>query len=169
MSDSDLPVVCTAIPLSDYARARLEPACDIRDVTGRGPGELPAGIDEAEGFLCGAPYMMGNDILDAAPHLRVIANHGVGFDNVVVYELNKRGIVCCNTPGVLNGAVADLTLGLMVTIARRIVDHNAFVDAGEWGNPAHPASASTWPARPLASLASAVLAGPSRDARAGSR
>ncbi len=133
MTDSDLPVVCTAIPLSDYARGRLEPNCDIRDVTGCKPGELPASIDEAEGFLCGAPYMMGNDILDAAPHLRVIANHGVGFDNVVVSELNERGIVCCNTPGVLNGAVADLTLGMMVSIARRIVDHSDFVAAGEWG------------------------------------
>jgi glyoxylate reductase len=134
LSNFELPIVCTAIPLSDYARERLEGNVQIRDVTGRKSGELPAGIEEAEGFLCGAPYMMGNDILDAAPHLRVIANHGVGFDNVVVDELNKRGIVCCNTPGVLNGAVADLTLGLMVGLARRMIDHNSFVGAGQWGN-----------------------------------
>src|SRR3954449_6630981 len=54
------------------------------------------------------------DVLEAAgDRLRVVANVAVGFDNVDVPAARARGVVVTNTPGVLDGATADLTLGLL--------------------------------------------------------
>jgi lactate dehydrogenase-like 2-hydroxyacid dehydrogenase len=76
-------------------------------------------------------------VLDAAgPALRVVANVAVGFDNVDVAAARARGVVVTNTPGVLDGATADLTLGLLLAAARRIAEGDRFLRTGTpwiWG------------------------------------
>jgi len=62
-------------------------------------------------------------VLDAGlPRLRCVAVYAVGYDNVDVSAATERGIVVGNTPGVLTGATADLTFGLILATARRIVE-----------------------------------------------
>jgi len=63
-------------------------------------------------------------LLDAAPRLRLIVKPGSGFDEIDVAEATRRGIVVHNTPGVNAPAVAELTLGLIVGLVRRIPDHH---------------------------------------------
>jgi lactate dehydrogenase-like 2-hydroxyacid dehydrogenase len=76
-------------------------------------------------------------VLDAAgPGLRVVANVAVGFDNVDVAAARARDVVVTNTPGVLDGATADLTLGLLLAAARRIAEGDRFLRTGApwvWG------------------------------------
>jgi lactate dehydrogenase-like 2-hydroxyacid dehydrogenase len=76
-------------------------------------------------------------VLDAAgPSLQVVANVAVGYDNVDVAAARARGVVVTNTPGVLDGATADLTMGLVLAAARRIVEGDRFLRTGEpwvWG------------------------------------
>jgi glyoxylate reductase len=70
--------------------------------------------------------------LDWFPALRLIANFSVGYDNIDVEACRTRGIAVTNTPGVLDAAVADLTIGLLLAVRRRIVEGDAVVRAGRW-------------------------------------
>jgi len=70
--------------------------------------------------------------LELCPDLRLVANYGVGYDSVDVAACAARGIAVTNTPGVLDAAVADLTLALVLAVRRRLVEADAFVRSGEW-------------------------------------
>jgi glyoxylate reductase len=72
------------------------------------------------------------ELLAAAPRLRVVANVAVGYDNIDVPAATRRGVIVANTPGVLTDATADLTFALMLASARRLVEADALVRRGEW-------------------------------------
>jgi glyoxylate reductase len=73
-------------------------------------------------------------LLERFPNLRVVANYGAGYDLVDVEACRRRGIVVTNTPGVTSAATADLTLGLILALRRRIAAGDAFVRSGRWGS-----------------------------------
>jgi len=70
--------------------------------------------------------------LDLLPDLRLVANYGVGYDSVDVAVCRERGIAVTNTPGVLDAAVADLTLALILACRRHLVGSDWFVREGRW-------------------------------------
>ena len=70
--------------------------------------------------------------LEWFPSLRLIANFSVGYDRIDIDACRRRGVAVSNTPGVLDAAVADLTLGLLLAVRRRIVEGDAAVRAGRW-------------------------------------
>src|SRR5262249_3906691 len=70
--------------------------------------------------------------LDWFPALRLIANFSVGYDRIDIDACRRRGVAVSNTPGVLDAAVADLTIGRMLAVRRRIVEGGAAVRAGRW-------------------------------------
>jgi glyoxylate reductase len=70
--------------------------------------------------------------LDLLPDLRLVANYGVGYDTVDVAACRERGIAVTNTPGVLDAAVADLTLALILACRRHLVASDRFVREGRW-------------------------------------
>ena len=73
------------------------------------------------------------DFLDAGGGmLRVVANFGVGYDNIDLDAARERGVTVTNTPGVLTGATAELAVALMLAAARRIAEADAMVRRGEW-------------------------------------
>ncbi|TVQ30766.1 MAG: D-glycerate dehydrogenase [Geminicoccaceae bacterium] len=78
------------------------------------------------------------DRIDAAilahanPDLRLIANYGTGTDNIDVDAAYKRGITVTNTPGVLTEDTADMTMALILAVARRIVEGERLARSGEW-------------------------------------
>ena len=85
-----------------------------------------------------ALYSTGNIVIDEkllamAPNLKVVAQASVGYDNIDVAACAERGIPVGNTPGVLVDAVADLAYGLILDSARRIVQADAHVKKGLWG------------------------------------
>jgi glyoxylate/hydroxypyruvate/2-ketogluconate reductase len=71
-------------------------------------------------------------VIDAAPHLQVISNIAVGYNNVDIAACTKRGIKVTNTPGVLNSATADLTWAILMAAARRVAEGDAYVRRSEW-------------------------------------
>ena len=103
------------------------------------PGRLPPPREE---LLARAPHLEGllslltdpvdAELIEAAPNLRAISNYAVGVDNVDVDAATARGIPVGNTPDVLTESTADLALALMLGIARRLAEGQAFVHAGEW-------------------------------------
>jgi glyoxylate reductase len=72
------------------------------------------------------------EVLTAGNKLKVVANMAVGFDNINVQVATERGIAICNTPEVLTDTTADLTFGLLMATARRIVEAAEFVKQGKW-------------------------------------
>jgi glyoxylate reductase len=70
--------------------------------------------------------------LELLPNLRVVANYGAGYDLVDVEACRRRGVMVTNTPGVTSAATADLTLGLILAVRRRIAGGDAFVRSGGW-------------------------------------
>ena len=72
------------------------------------------------------------DLMDALPNLEIIASFGVGYDNIDTATAKARNIRVTNTPDVLNDAVAELTIGLMISLARRIPQSDQYVRQGKW-------------------------------------
>lgn len=92
------------------------------------PAEPLPGVD----VLLEAVVAVAADELALLPDLRLVANYGVGYDNVDVAACRERGIAVTNTPGVLDAAVADLTLALILASRRLVVASDRFVRDGRW-------------------------------------
>jgi glyoxylate reductase len=73
-------------------------------------------------------------VLDRLPSLRLVANYGVGYDNVDAEACRDRGVAVTNTPGVLDAATADLAIALMLAVRRRVVEGHELVREGRWGS-----------------------------------
>lgn len=71
-------------------------------------------------------------LLTRMPALRIIANFGVGYDNIDVVAAAARGVIVTNTGGVLDEEVADLTLGLLLATIRRLPQADRYVREGRW-------------------------------------
>lgn len=97
-------------------------------------------------FLAGvAPRIRGvagshvdSRLMEKLPKLEIIANFGVGYDTIDVVAARTRGIKVTNTPNVLNEAVAEMTIGLMIALARRIPGADRFVREGKWPAGGYP-------------------------------
>jgi len=85
-----------------------------------------------EGLLSLLTDRVDAELIAAAPALRVISNYAVGVDNVDVEAATARGIPVGNTPDVLTESTAELALALMLGVARRLAEGEAFVRSGEW-------------------------------------
>lgn len=72
------------------------------------------------------------DLMDRLPNLEIIAGFGVGYDSIDTAAARARDIRVTNTPDVLNDAVAELAIGLMIALARRIPQADRFVREGRW-------------------------------------
>ncbi|HNF93519.1 MAG TPA: D-glycerate dehydrogenase [Anaerolineales bacterium] len=92
--------------------------------------EKVRGVD---GYLSMLTDRVDAELLDTAgPQLKVVSNHAVGFDNVVVADATARGIPVGNTPGILTDATADIAFALLLAAARRIVESEKYIRDGKW-------------------------------------
>jgi glyoxylate reductase len=96
------------------------------------PEELRALATGLEGLLTMLTDVVDEGLIEAAPRLRAISNYAVGVDNIDLEAATARGIPVGNTPGVLTESTADLALALMLGIARRLAEGDAYVRRGEW-------------------------------------
>jgi glyoxylate reductase len=103
------------------------------------PGALPPTPRElreltvaAEGLLCLLTDRIDATLIESAPRLRAIANYAVGCDNIDLAAAAARAIPVGVTPDVLTDATADLTIALVLAVARRLPEAAAAVRAGGW-------------------------------------
>jgi glyoxylate reductase len=114
---------------------RLSERHDVEIWTERVPPprvELLARAPELDGLLSLLTDTVDAELMDAAPRLRAISNYAVGVDNVDVDAATARGIPVGNTPDVLTDSTADLAVALMLALARRLAEGEAFVRSGRW-------------------------------------
>jgi glyoxylate reductase len=92
-----------------------------------------ARVQGVDGLLCLLTDLVDAELLEAAgPQLKVVSNHAVGFDNIVVPDCTARGIPVGNTPGILTDATADFAWALLMAAGRRIVEGERYVKEGKW-------------------------------------
>ncbi len=95
-------------------------------------GTLADELADADALVVRSAVQADAALLEHAPKLRVIGRAGVGVDNIDTDAATRKGIVVMNTPGANAVAVAELTLGLMIAMGRRIPFANATMHAGKW-------------------------------------
>jgi D-3-phosphoglycerate dehydrogenase len=96
------------------------------------PDGLPAALADADALVVRSAVQADDALMAQAPKLRVIGRAGVGVDNIDAASATRRGIVVMNTPGANAVAVAELTIGLMLTMARKVTVANTGMHAGRW-------------------------------------
>jgi D-3-phosphoglycerate dehydrogenase len=96
------------------------------------PDGLPAALADADALVVRSAVQVDDALMEHAPKLRVVGRAGVGVDNIDADAATRRGIVVMNTPGANAVAVAELTIGLMLALARKVPAANASMHAGKW-------------------------------------
>lgn len=89
-------------------------------------------VGDVEGIILRTNIKVTREIMDAAPHLKIISRTGVGVDNVDVPAATEKGILVCHTPGVNAISVAEQTVALMLSLAKRLKTMDNAVRAGNW-------------------------------------
>jgi len=108
-----------------------EPGWDVR-THDQLPEGLAAALADADALVVRSAVQVDDALMEKAPKLRVIGRAGVGVDNIDAEAATRRGIVVMNTPGANAVAVAELTIGLMLALARKLPAANASMHAGKW-------------------------------------
>ena len=137
-STSDFPVAMEPVKraMAGVAPVRAV-ALPFRPLTEEEEVLFAEKLNGAEGILLRPGYITAS-LLDLLPDLRVVAVHGAGVDQVDVAACTQRGVLVTNTPGANANAVAELTLGLILSLARRIPQAASRVGAERvWGEARH--------------------------------
>lgn len=88
--------------------------------------------ERVRGIASFGPSIVDGKLMDALPKLEIIANFGVGVDQINLDDAKKRGIIVTNTPEVLNECVADTAIALVLCTLRRLPQSDAYLRAGHW-------------------------------------
>ena len=136
MAGRKKPLVVITRKLPDQVETRMRELFDARlnlDDRAMTQPELVAALRDADVLV---PTV--TDEIDAAliaqagPNLKLIANFGNGVDNIDVAAAARKGITVTNTPNVLTEDTADMTMGLMIAVSRRIAEGVQVIEGGEW-------------------------------------
>ena len=100
--------------------------------TGRAPDQLAIDMADADAIVVRSATKVTAALINAAPRLRVIARAGTGVDNVDVPAASARGIVVMNAPGANSISVAELAVGLILSMARHLPAADAAMKQGKW-------------------------------------
>src|SRR6267142_2457672 len=129
------PKVLATRPLFPAAQEILNASCDV-DYWSKperiSKEELFRRLAEKEGLVCLLTEKVNEELLAAAPKLRIAANVAVGYDNITVADCTKRGVAATNTPGVIDETTADFAWTLLMAVARRLGEGEALARSGEW-------------------------------------
>jgi phosphoglycerate dehydrogenase-like enzyme len=103
--------------------------CDLRYPIDQ--DQLCANVAEAEGIITGLEWISPR-VMQAAPKLKVVSAGGVGYDHIDVPEANRRGIAVAICAGVNNHSVAELAMGMAISLSRTIGVYDRAMREGKW-------------------------------------
>jgi glyoxylate reductase len=138
-SPRSIAIVSATVPEDLQERIRQHLDIHIVPAGERIEDVVPADVRERTvGLLCTLRTAVKDSLFAALPNLRVVSNFAVGYDNVDVDAATRAGVLVCNTPGVLDAAVADLTITMVLCLARKVLPNDRFVRDGSWAKGAAP-------------------------------
>ncbi|MGH9747818.1 MAG: 2-hydroxyacid dehydrogenase [Candidatus Acidiferrales bacterium] len=129
------PKILSTRPLFPEARAILDKQFEVE--YGR-PGvqisrsDLLKSVADKDALVCLLTEKVDEELLATAPRLRIAATVSVGFDNIDVAACTKHKVVATHTPGVLDDTTADFAWTLLMAIARRLLEGDAWIRSGTW-------------------------------------
>lgn len=129
------PKALATRPLFPAARAILDQHFDVEYWTlpERIPRtELLNRVADKEALVCLLNEKVDEELLALAPKLRIAATVSVGYDNIDVQACTRHRVVATHTPGVLDETTADFAWTLMMAVARRLVEGDAWMRTGAW-------------------------------------
>lgn len=136
MQPKKRPLVVVTRRLPPVIETRMRELFDARlnlDDKPMEPAQLIAAVQSADVLVPTVTDQITAPILaQAGPNLRLIANFGNGVDNIDVQAALARGITVTNTPGVLTDDTADMTIALILAVARRIAEGAKVIPEDEW-------------------------------------
>lgn len=129
------PKALATRPLFPAARAILDEHFDVdywpvQDKIPR--AELLRRVADRDALICLLTEKIDDELLAAAPRLQIVSTVSVGYDHIDVPACTRRKVMVTNTPGVLDETTADLAWALLMAIARRVVEGDAWMRTGEW-------------------------------------
>jgi glyoxylate reductase len=124
----DQPTVVADLPLAENIEALMEGRVRLLPWDARPASSEP----KVAGVYTYGHLPVDAAMLDALPDVQVISNYGVGVDHIDLAEAARRGIPVGNTPGVLNGATADMAFTLLLAAARRLVEGDRYARSAEF-------------------------------------
>jgi glyoxylate reductase len=131
------PLVVVTRRLPDVVETRMRELFDARlnlDDKPLSPGDLVEAVKTADVLVPTVTDEIDASVLaQAGENLKLIANFGNGVDNIDVGVALSRGITVTNTPGVLTEDTADMTMALILAVARRMVEGARVIPDDEWG------------------------------------
>ena len=130
------PRIWVSQPLFDDTVARLSEYCEVvatPAVTAHDPAALAEHLAGMDGALVTLNDRIGAEQIANAPRLKMIANVGVGYNNLDIAALSAAGVLASNTPDVLTETTADLGFSLLMAAARRINESDRWLREGNWG------------------------------------
>lgn len=131
------PVVLIAEELSPATIDALGPDFDVRSVDGTDRPALLAALGEAHAVLIRSATKVDAEAIQAAPLLKVVARAGVGLDNVDIKSATTAGVMVVNAPTSNIISAAELTVGHILSLARRIPAAHASLAGGQWKRSAY--------------------------------
>ena len=130
------PLVIVTRKLPDPIETRMMELFDARlnlNDTPLSPAQLVAAIREADVLVPTVTDRIDAAMLSqAGPNLRLIASFGTGVDHIDLATARQRGITVTNTPGVLTEDTADMTMALILAVARRVAEGERLIRSGKW-------------------------------------
>ena len=96
------------------------------------PPTLREGLCQADAAIVTLDDWIDAETVHATSRLKILANYAVGYNNIDLAAAHEHGLIVTNTPDVLTDATADLTWGLLLATARRLVEGDALVRSGHW-------------------------------------
>ena len=124
--------VLVSDPIAQEGIDILKRSADVDVKIGLAKEELISIIGDYDGLAVRSETKVTSEVLAAAKNLKIIGRAGVGVDNIDVPDATKRGIVVVNSPGGNTIAAAELTMALLLAMARNIPAATASLKAGEW-------------------------------------
>jgi lactate dehydrogenase-like 2-hydroxyacid dehydrogenase len=131
MMTREILQLCALSPFLEQELDRRFVVHRLVDLTDREP-QLAQQSASIRAVVTGGHIGISDELLARLPALGIVAINGVGFDKVNLDESRRRGIRVTTTPGVLTDDVADLALGLIISLLRGIPESDRFVRDGQW-------------------------------------
>lgn len=107
-------------------------SCDVDDRAGISADELAACLADYDALIVRGRTKVTAPLLEAAPRLKVVGRAGVGVDNIDLEAAKARGVTVVNAPVSTTLAVAELTFGLLLALAREIPRADSSMKQGQW-------------------------------------
>lgn len=128
----DRPKIVVSDAIHPLAREEFEASANVMDVDGMDIPALLAAVADADALVVRSETQVTQEVLAAAPRLRVVARAGVGVDNIDIPAATRSGVVVLNAPGTNAVSAGEHTIALLLAMTRELPRANETTHAGKW-------------------------------------